>query len=446
MELRRFWRLLSAIAVVALLLRCWAAWRYASAPNFDGDQWAHLYLGRAISHGQLFSPPAGPSLYAVFVAVCDLLQRLHLLPGPLPVTVAYTQALVGTVTVVLIGVVGLRRLGQAGGLIAAALFALWPGSVFGVVPAMTETVATFLVVTAVAWWTLCDPERKLHVVGFGIIVGLAAASRSNLLTLAAVPLLAGAGRGRGRVTARRTGLVALGLLVVVVPATIRGAYGTGHFVLLDDSAGPNLCLGNYSGATGGGGPWSACGVADDAEPSAYLSKAWHDFDPAREPALVVHRIGHLFNTDEFWPEVEMSHHRPGHRLTLTDGQRRAIGIAVHLLEVSALVAVLVAWRRRDRATLALALVPLAIALGPAISVGIERYRAPMDPILVLLAVSIAFGRASTCPWRATASTHAATEEKQADEGAESHPMRGRNPARHPLSPGPWLRWLDSLAP
>jgi 4-amino-4-deoxy-L-arabinose transferase-like glycosyltransferase len=115
------------------------------------DQLAcNLIAGHGLSLCE--SPPYYPTnirtpLYPAFVAT------VYILAGERPIAVAVAQAILDSVTALLVGVIAERLANRRTGLIATAMYALLPGQVQFVGTLMTETLLAFLIALTVWVWT-----------------------------------------------------------------------------------------------------------------------------------------------------------------------------------------------------------------------------------------------------------------------------------------------------
>jgi hypothetical protein len=234
---RRAWLALLAIAAVALAVRI--AFVLVVDPTVPevGDASAYHLLADNLADGRGYIRPFDlllkertlvtaeyPPLHPALVAVADLLgvdgvrgQRLAL-------------GLVGTATVVLVGLIGRRIGGTAVGLTAAALAAVYPMLFLSDATLMPETLFAFLVALALllALRAIEAPSRG-RVAALGAVVGLAALTRSEGLLLVPLLVLPVAFRGgdiRRRLVSAAVAVAAVG--AVVLPWSVR------NYVRFDD--------------------------------------------------------------------------------------------------------------------------------------------------------------------------------------------------------------------
>lgn len=169
------------------------------------------------------------------------------------------QAVVGSLTCLLVFLIGRRAMGRAAGLAAGLLAALYAPGIFYDGMIMKTCWAVFLTAAMTAALVESEGSRRSLLFTAGICLGLAALVRDNLILLA--PLLAiwlaadvrlrsALTRGRLREAAARAGVFAAGVILAVAPVTIRNAYVSGDWVLLTAGGGEVFFIGNNADADG----------------------------------------------------------------------------------------------------------------------------------------------------------------------------------------------------
>jgi 4-amino-4-deoxy-L-arabinose transferase-like glycosyltransferase len=220
----RFAKLLGAIALVALAVR----WVYAVLARdyvVQGDALTYHLVGQGIADGRGFTeafPPGGPTAEhppAMFV-LWGLVDKLGL-NGYL--SHRLVLGIVGTVTVVLIGLLARRIGGDRVGLAAAALAALYPMLFAADGALMSESVyGVFLVAALIAALRLHDRPSPGRAAALGALIALAALSRGEalaLIALLAIPV-AYASRASWRGRAALWGVSLAAFVAVLAPWTI----------------------------------------------------------------------------------------------------------------------------------------------------------------------------------------------------------------------------------
>jgi 4-amino-4-deoxy-L-arabinose transferase-like glycosyltransferase len=401
------------VLVLAFGLRLGEVLRTSYAPINDGG--VYLRLGSDIAHLGVYSSKdhgaagsRGPSAYfppayPYFIAAIDLLDGHRTPRGPSIQGVRIAQALLGTVTVGLIGLVAFELFGAAIGLIAMLIATVYPGMIELVGVAIAENLLTALVLAAI-WATLrsrrVGARKYWWVAGAGALAGLAALTHTNGVLL--VPALAiGVWGGRPRFSRRSLAAPALlvaAAVIVIVPWTIRNAVSLHSFIPISDETGITLV-----------GTYNATSAADHQVPykwrifAAIPSDRRLAANVARvsEPALDARLRDQAFAYigDHPLAPLEVAFHNTL-RLFELEGSfawrasAAAIGlntgtarIGVYSFWVLCLLALLGAFTAAARsAPRWVWLVPLLLALSVVlVNVETPRFRAPVDPFLVLLA-------------------------------------------------------------
>lgn len=193
--------------------------------------------------------------------------------------------LMGTGTVVMVGVLGRRVRGDTVGLVAAGLAAIYPMLVMADGVLMAESLFALLVTTSlVLAYRALDAPGLGRFAALGLVLGLAALTRAEGLVLAVVLVVPLAWRLRGTTAPRKIGLAAttVGVTVlVIVPWTIRNAVELDHLVPISNNVGSALdganCAPVYRGADIG--LWRAnIFTAATDDPSARDRECFDGFD------------------------------------------------------------------------------------------------------------------------------------------------------------------------
>jgi 4-amino-4-deoxy-L-arabinose transferase-like glycosyltransferase len=255
-------RLLMPIVIIALTLRLVNAlfipWQdgdliVSDMKGYDRAAVAllrHEPLGVHTAERYLFHPLGSdtyhPPGYYYFLA------GVYALAGHSYTAVRVAQAFVDTLTCLLIYLLGREIFGEAAGLLAAGLAALYPPLIFYTGVLLTESLTTLLL-TGASWLLLRGirtRRRSRHVllVLAGLLLGLAIITRSVLLTtvpLALLWLLLVAERWPGWKRAARYALSMLApIILVIAPITIRNYQIHGQFILISTNGGVNFFLGH----------------------------------------------------------------------------------------------------------------------------------------------------------------------------------------------------------
>ncbi len=307
----------------------------------------------------------------------------------------------GAATIVLVGLLGRRAGGPRIGLVAAGICAAYPAMIGVDGALMSETLYGALIAGALlAAWTLLDRPSPGLAAGLGVLLGLAALTRSEALAL--VPLLAWPVAWRAGRDGRwlRMAATAAACALVVAPWTIRNLVAFDALVPIstNDStvlAGAN-CPITYAGENLGG--WDIrCISRRQEDNEARQAAIWRDegLEHAREHAgrLPVVLVVRLLRVWDLW--------QPRRQVLFAEGRHirmQQAAVAAWFLLVPLAAAGALALRRRGR-PLVILLVPfLMVCLSTLVGYGAPRLRHAAEIPLVVLAAAGAL--AVLDAWRA----------------------------------------------
>jgi tetratricopeptide (TPR) repeat protein len=235
--------LLAAVFLAGLFVRVLYTWTQAAVdPWFaeavlDGRyylDWAiALAEGRPGPGGAYYLAPLYPFVLAVWIKWFGN-----------GFTLLYVgQHLLTLASAALIALGGRRVLGAAGALAASVLFVTHQPLLFFAARPLSETLAIFLLIAALAvQWR----DRDSRGLASGLLAGLAALARPNLLL---VPLCWIGGEIVRR-RWRKVLLLGVGVTVMLMPTTLRNWSASGHFVPVSSNGGITAYHGNGPGAHG----------------------------------------------------------------------------------------------------------------------------------------------------------------------------------------------------
>lgn len=395
--------LLAAVMLVALVLRIVYVLQsrsnpYFAAPQMDAlyhTQWASAWAqGRDFQPGPFFRAPLYPwFLGLVFKTFGDglLLPRI-------------VQALLGTLSVGLVYLVGARAFDRRVGLLAALFAAVYWVLIYfdGELQLPSLEVPTYL---GAIYLTLRLDDRRSRTMAAlaGVAWGIAALVRPNVLLFA--PLVAGWIAWRGRASPaswRSVALFLLGIGVPILPITIYNWTVGGDRVLISSQAGVNLWIGNNPHSDGSsaivpgtrpdwwGGYHDAIQQAEVAEgrslkPSEvsrhYTRRALRFvFDsPWRALKLT------LWKLRLFWTDYELGNNADERFFAHRFGPiLRWLPLGFGLVAPLGLIGFLLAWRTALRNFPLWGFVPVYTASVVAFFV-CSRYRVPLLPVLMVFA-------------------------------------------------------------
>jgi hypothetical protein len=307
----------------------------------------------------------------------------------------YTMVVLGTVLVLLIGLLGRRVGGGAVGLVAAGIAAVLPTLWVNDGLVMSETVTGLMVVSAMLCaLALRDKPNVPRALALGAFCGLAALARAELIIF--VPLLAlVVTLTVKRPWSDRSSLAIAALLASLFVVGPWVAYNNVRFderTLLSTNDGIAIAGSNcdpvYWGTAIGLTNLSECIFPQPDGDQSVVAKALRRraFDYMRDnkgrvPVVVLARIGRTWSV-----------YRPGDMVAFNVNEDREewvtrLGlVAFYPTLIGAVAGAVVLWRRRRRAELWVLLVPaVAVTFGAAISYGQTRFRAAAEPSLAILA-------------------------------------------------------------
>jgi 4-amino-4-deoxy-L-arabinose transferase-like glycosyltransferase len=422
-------RLLLAILLGALAVRLVYALLIDGAPHrigsYDGTWYDRVARDLAAGKGvrgvdgqpTAFFPPGYPALLAVAYALF----------GSSFVVARLLNCVLATLTCFFTYRIGARAYNEAVGLLAAGLFAFFPGDVFYASQTLSEvsfTCALSGCIYVFLVWN-AEPRRvsEARWLLFGLLLGWTALIRGLALLYLSVPLAIWLGtRGWGRATLSRGALAALGLVLAVAPWTLRNWAVMGHPILIA-SDGPNALIIAHSPVANGsqsieswnfrlrefeqlvgiGNPRSE---AEFARADLRYGLRYLLTHPRHELSLVPKRIFHLFRHGHYALEhstvlgVDKKTGRQRVRVRLPREYRRLArftDVFFFLLLGFALLGTTRVFSRAARAGLIVPLTPLFFVMAHGILFwGDPRFHAGFVPMLAILAAVAVDGRRR--PW------------------------------------------------
>jgi len=404
------WRAALAIFALALLVRVVHLWQIQSAPFFavlmgDSaayDAWAQQiaggdWLGEDVFYQAPLYPYVLGALYGIFGR--DLLL------------VRLCQAVIGSLSCVLLALAASKLLSRRAGVIAGIGLALYAPALF--FDALVQKAVLDVFFVCLALWLIgglvVDPPTPRRWWWLGLAIGGLSLTRENALVFVAVllgwALYPRAGEAGWRPRAAAAGAFVVGLALVLTPVAIRNSLVGGGVFLTTAQFGPNFYIGNNPRADGTymslrfgrGAPEyereDATRLAEDA-----LGRRLTDADVSRywtgqalgfirsEPSAWLRLLGRktalLWNRTEMLDTESQETHEEWSAPLALAARVGHFGLLVPL----ALLGLLVTWPLRRRL-----LVLYALALAYAASVVLfyvfARYRYPLVPFLMLFAAA-----------------------------------------------------------
>lgn len=413
-----------ATAVGAVLRVAWVVVA-ARPPAFMFDPARYAGYARVIAEGRgLVEPFTGqatayyPPGYPYFLGGINAVLVHTPVPGDLPLVAGLVQALLGTASIVLAGLLARRLHSPAAGAVAAVGMAVYPNLVLHTAVLLSETLAVALLLGLMValvpppgsepWPAGLDGRR---LVGAGILLGglllVRPVSAGIVVALAVALLVARVGLRRA---AAVVGVVAGVGLLCVAPWTIRNAVRMGAFVPISTNTGDNLCIGHGAEATGGFrlGPDTPDGnecytgesVAGGTDSELrndrtktrialrLIRENWRD-----EPRLAWERLVILFERDDdaVWAVQSYPPH-PESDPWMGEGWTEALsrssnGAWALVAVVGAVGMVRLGWGRRPDQVL-VPLTALGLLAVPLVTFADTRFKVPMVPLLIVAAAIV----------------------------------------------------------
>jgi 4-amino-4-deoxy-L-arabinose transferase-like glycosyltransferase len=372
-----------------------------------------MLLGSEIAHSGDYTSKKGagfslgptayfPPAYPYFVAAVDLLDG-HEAGGPTSVLpTRFSQIALGMLTVALIGLVALEAFGSTVALIALGIAAVYPVLVemSGILVAENLLLVFELGAVYAALRARRARRRFAWVIAAGVLTGLAALTHENAL-LMVPPMIVAVWSTRPRWSPRA--LAAPAVLVAstaltIAPWTIRNAVVMHRFIPIADETGITL-VGTYNPTSAAAQPvpykWRLYNKIVGERP---IVKAAHHMSESALSNRLQRQAFHYIADHPFSPLV-VAYHNTLRMLELEGSFAwHASAYAQGLRPTTAIWGVIGFWvictlallgaftRLARRAPGWMWAVPLLFALS-AVLVNVEtpRFRAPVDPFLILLA-------------------------------------------------------------
>jgi 4-amino-4-deoxy-L-arabinose transferase-like glycosyltransferase len=393
---------MAVVALVAFGVRLAYAmlWSRHVSLGFDGRTYYELAKRLAHDHAYLsvFPPRRGPT--AIFppgfpvllgaMRIAGLATRTRLLIG---------MALVGTATVVVIGLLARRIGGDRAALVAAGIAAVYPNLFLAEGALMSEALIALLVAVALlALVMVMEQPSGRRMALAGLPLGYAAVTRSDGWMLAVVLVVATVMGVRAIGRRARLGLVAAGLAATIV---IAGSWETRNEVQFHTFV--PIAVNSWSVIGGANcekayygprlGTWYvecltqlARRAGSHREVPLNRQVASDGMDYARGhlsrlPVVLGARLGLTFGVYQPWRELEVEGFFEGRSVPWSKvGWVMYVGLAA-----LAFVGARRLWRGR-RPVAVLLLAPLVIVvLSTLVGYGNQRFRMPFEPSLVVLA-------------------------------------------------------------
>jgi tetratricopeptide (TPR) repeat protein len=231
---------------VALLARCLYLYYYHCSGYWDImalDPGTHDMLARRIAGGD----GMGGRAYFRAPLYIYLLGITYKIFGPGFLAPRIIQALLGSVTACLTYGMAKRLIGSAAALIIGAVAAIYWASIYFDGELLVDGLAIFFAMLALYLLVAGTHQTLPGALLIGIILGLSAISRVNFLAFAAAVIIVKAIPGSSRSSAM---MILLGLVLAVMPVTLRNIIRAHDPVLISSQGGINFYMGNNPDADG----------------------------------------------------------------------------------------------------------------------------------------------------------------------------------------------------
>jgi 4-amino-4-deoxy-L-arabinose transferase-like glycosyltransferase len=414
--------LVAVILIVALALRIAEVQRTSSSYRPINDAGSYLALASDVAHtgdyplshepGSGAGGTRGPSAYFApgypyFLAFVDVVDGHDTTRGGAVHPARIAQAVLGTITVALIGLVALELFGATAGLIALILAAIYPVGIELSGTLVAENLLAPLVLAAAYAGLRVRRARGAKtayawIAGGGVLTGLATLTHENAVVIV-LPLFAAVWFGRPRFTARALAAPALLLAtaaLTVLPWTIRNAEVMHRLIPVSDETGITL-VGTYNAASAAnpGAPYKWRLFFGIPGERALIRQASH-LTEAELGDRLQHQAVHYISDHPFAP-LSVGYHNTLRLLELGGTfawKATAASISLPLgvardgvigFWIVCLLALAGAFSKPVRsAPKWIWAIPLLLALSVVlVNVETPRFRAPVDPFLILLAAA-----------------------------------------------------------
>jgi 4-amino-4-deoxy-L-arabinose transferase-like glycosyltransferase len=399
---RRFAAWAAALIVAALVIRVAVVLTDGDfKPEFDSADYARHARSIAAGHGfpDTFIAPGGGATAGRSPVFPYFLGAVYKLPGPDLVSARLAEAVLGALTVALIGLICWQLWGRRTALVSMGLAAVFPPLIVVGASLMSESIYVPLELAAVA--AVLAHRRSTHTYRWpliaGALLGLTILARAPLIILA-LPLAIGVWTARPRMSraALAQPLLLLGLAVLLaVPWTVRNYAELHEFVPLTTQGGYGLA-----------GTYNRPAMEDRTFPWAWRPA---NLDPEYARTFVEHPDYNEADVDRDWGHkalqfigrhpaapLEAAFWNSARFLVFPQRSYRNVernGLDLWLLSAGAYgflialpLAVLGAFTRAARAAPAwFWLCPVLLWIGTVLFAGFIRYRSTVDPFVVMLA-------------------------------------------------------------
>jgi tetratricopeptide (TPR) repeat protein len=397
----KFWPAALAIFVLAFTLRLIHIWQIRRSLFFTvllGDarsyhEWAQrIAAGDWIGHDVFYQAP----LYPYFLGL------IYRAAGPGLMLVRLIEAVIGSCSCVLVALAARRFFSARVGLVGGLMLAFYAPAIFFEGLLQKSVLDVFFV--CLSLWLISEITTTARFwlwLALGLALGCLSLTRENALVFIVVVL----GWAIMRFSVRPAVVFMIGAVVVLLPVAVRNSIVGGGFYLTTSQFGPNLFIGNHSGADGTYQPLrygrgapeyeqqDATEIAEyalhrsltPAEVSSYWTGRTLSFiasSPGGWLKLIARKVALLVNATEMVDTEDQATYAEWSVVLRLLGPVAHFGLLVPL----AFIGMIAAWNDRSRLGILFA---LAIAYSGSVVLFyvFARYRYPLVPILILFAAA-----------------------------------------------------------
>lgn len=252
-QLGRFVPYALAIFLLSLVVRLLHLWQIRPAPFFDllmGDAQSYHAWAQQIAAGDVIGSEVfyQAPLYPYFLGL------VYAVLGDGPMVVRLCQAVVGSLSCVLLAFAGWRLFSKPVGIVAGVMLACYAPAIFfdGLVQKSVLDVFLLCLLLALLSRLMGEPDRRWSWLGVGLTLGCLVLTRENAMVFAGAIALWLLWHQRHLATRRfvLVGFLAAGLAIVLLPVATRNRVVSGEFYLTTSQFGPNFYIGNNQNASG----------------------------------------------------------------------------------------------------------------------------------------------------------------------------------------------------
>lgn len=372
----------------------------------DGKGWIEplLYAHHGLSEQTAKLPP----LFTLLMAVCSVAGFKSFFAHRI------WSAILGSMAVPVAAMLGKEVSGRRVGLLAALLVAVYPNMWMSDGLAMSETISPILAMLVVwAGYRMWKDPAPRRAAVLGIAIGFAALARDELLLLAVLVLLPVALLARDRAMTERIRLVVVGgacTILVIAPWVGFNLSRFSHPVFISDRFGVTVAASNCDAVWHGPlrGYWSMPCAAASAEGVRGDESAVDPVALRKGVDYVEHHLGGLPSIEAARLGRTFGFYRPVQQIdvdSFVEGRPRLwafVGLGMFYGFAAGAVAGAVVLKRRGVPVFPMIAVGIDVVVAVLLTYGQTRFRATLEPLLVIL-TSVAV---VSLIWREPSSTRA----------------------------------------